>query len=119
MNLKGYQNFQNIFKAAANLHNLANQSSTFNSYLHNNLSNNSIDSSSILENKIRPQNLLYQYSKQHGHNIHTHSSNLNQQQQQQSAKRKRRHRTIFSEEQLEQLETTFAKVHFINLNLVC
>lgn len=34
------------------------------------------------------------------------------QSQQQSAKRKRRHRTIFSEEQLDQLEQTFAKTHY-------
>lgn len=34
------------------------------------------------------------------------------QSQQQLAKRKRRHRTIFSEEQLEHLEQTFAKTHY-------
>lgn len=36
----------------------------------------------------------------------------NQQQQQQSTKRKRRHRTIFSEEQLQELELTFEKTHY-------
>ena len=38
-----------------------------------------------------------------------HSLSINQQQQH---KRKRRHRTIFSEEQLEQLEATFLKTHY-------
>ena len=39
-------------------------------------------------------------------------TNNQQQQQQQQSKRKRRHRTIFSEEQLDQLESTFAKTHY-------
>lgn len=38
--------------------------------------------------------------------------NTSTQLQQQQSKRKRRHRTIFSEEQLDQLETTFAKTHY-------
>ena len=32
--------------------------------------------------------------------------------QQQQLKRKRRHRTIFSEEQLDQLESTFERTHY-------
>ena len=44
-------------------------------------------------------------------NSNNMTNNQHQQQQQQS-KRKRRHRTIFSEEQLDQLESTFAKTHY-------
>jgi hypothetical protein len=48
-----------------------------------------------------------------GANTNTNSNaHLQQQQQQQQAKRKRRHRTIFTEEQLDQLESTFAKTHY-------
>ena len=53
-------------------------------------------------------------SAQH-HGFLTSNSSQNQQnthQQQQQQKRKRRHRTIFSEEQLEQLEATFGKTHY-------
>ena len=41
-----------------------------------------------------------------------YNSNSNTQLQQQQTKRKRRHRTIFSEEQLDQLESTFSKTHY-------
>ena len=44
--------------------------------------------------------------------VHHQHHQHHQQHQQQQCKRKRRHRTIFSEEQLEQLELTFDKTHY-------
>ncbi len=112
---------QNIFKAAASFQHLANQPS-FSAYLQNSLNNNITHNNSPINNNSinspsedkhsQSQHLLYQQQHQHVNNQNQPAQNLNQQQQQQSAKRKRRHRTIFSEEQLEQLETTFAKTHY-------
>lgn len=173
--LKGYQNFQNIFKAAASLHQLQQQqlqlrqnfpnlnssaAAAFNgnylvqNYLQsqqqqlqlngvgsginlggglnpasNTIGNSSGSSSTSSTSSISSgsghrhhhQNGSGSGSGHHSQSGTSHGSNpvinhhqtlLNSQQHQQQSKRKRRHRTIFSEEQLEQLESTFAKTHY-------
>jgi hypothetical protein len=127
----GYQSFQNIFKAAASLQQIASQQHSFQNHKQNlNLSNAAAIAAAAAANNFIP-NLLNTNSlanitanglmnnmsntntsiNQHHHNL-TANSQPNQQQQQQSSKRKRRHRTIFTEEQLDQLESTFAKTHY-------
>ena len=49
----------------------------------------------------------------HGHHLHHHSHHMaGHLGHGPPPKRKRRHRTIFTEEQLEQLEATFEKTHY-------
>jgi len=130
----GYQSFQNIFKAAASLQQLATQQHAFQNHKQNlNLSNAAAMAAAAAANNFLP-NLLNTNSlanmtanglmnnmsntntgtnqQHHSHNLITSNGHQNHQQQQQSSKRKRRHRTIFTEEQLDQLESTFAKTHY-------
>lgn len=106
---KGYQNFQNIFKAAASLQQFANQQQQ--QQQHHHQQQNQRNNFMQLQLPLQASHHHHHHQQQQ-HLLATATSMPNQQQQQQSAKRKRRHRTIFSEEQLEQLELTFAKTHY-------
>jgi hypothetical protein len=104
--LPGYQNFQNIFKAAASLHQLAAQQQ------HQQQQQQQQQEHQQQSVRLTQANCQASYLHQQFQHHGTGLANSNTQLQQQQSKRKRRHRTIFSEEQLEQLETTFAKTHY-------